>query len=483
MESNTSVVDYKLIPFLKKWDLINVILGILDILAITVAFQISYSHNYSSDGGLFFSDKKILLLYLGLLPFWVIILHLIKIAEIPRTKRYRILFFEYFQSAVAVSLILMIAYFIFKMGWISRLFLLELTFLGFVILFFVRVIEFKVFKSYRARGYNNVNIILVADDSSLPFIETLQIKKEWGYNILAIFTSSELVRNKYHNTLILHPEEYMEVLYDLMEVDIIDEILYIKDKVMSAEVRKIIRSCEELGVTFRLKIAENKIKITSALETNIGRQKFLNFINIPYNSYALALKKVMDINISFLVIILSSPLLAGIAVFIKMTSEGPIIYRQKRVGLRGRNFNLYKFRTMVANAEMLRKELETENESDGPVFKIKDDPRITSIGKFLRKTGLDELPQLFNVLKGEMSLIGPRPPLQSETIRYKRWQLRRLSVKPGLSCFWQIKPDRNQIKFEDWMEMDLSYIDNWSIRLDLVILLKTIKTVFLRSGS
>jgi lipopolysaccharide/colanic/teichoic acid biosynthesis glycosyltransferase len=120
---------------------------------------------------------------------------------------------------------------------------------------------------------------------------------------------------------------------------------------------------------------------------------------------------------------------------------------------------------------------------DGPAFKIKDDPRVTPIGKFLRRTGFDELPQLINVLKGEMSLIGPRPPLKSETVQYKRWQLRRLSVKPGLSCFWQIIPDRNSVKFEKWMELDLAYIDNWSLRLDFIILLKTIKTVFQRTGN
>jgi lipopolysaccharide/colanic/teichoic acid biosynthesis glycosyltransferase len=137
---------------------------------------------------------------------------------------------------------------------------------------------------------------------------------------------------------------------------------------------------------------------------------------------------------------------------------------------------------MVADAEAQLKELEARNESDGPTFKIAADPRITPVGKFLRRTGLDELPQLFNILKGEMSLIGPRPPLESETRQYKRWQLRRLSVKPGLSCFWQIKPQRNSIKFEKWMEMDLAYIDNWSLRLDFLILIKTVKTVFQRSG-
>jgi lipopolysaccharide/colanic/teichoic acid biosynthesis glycosyltransferase len=190
----------------------------------------------------------------------------------------------------------------------------------------------------------------------------------------------------------------------------------------------------------------------------------------------------MDISISLFMIIILSPVLLTISLIIKLTSPGPTIFKQTRVGLRGRQFSLYKFRTMVVNAEFLKKELDANNEADGPVFKIKDDPRVTKIGKFLRKSGLDELPQLFNILKGEMSLIGPRPPIPDETKLYKRWQLRRLSVKPGLSCFWQIKPDRNNIKFEKWMEMDLAYIDNWSLRLDFLILLKTIKTVFQRTG-
>jgi exopolysaccharide biosynthesis polyprenyl glycosylphosphotransferase len=376
----------------------------------------------------------------------------------------------------------MMAYFVFKMGWISRLFLVELAFLGFIFLFFIRLLEFRVFKSYRAKGYNHVNVVLIADDSSEPFIDSLLINKEWGYTIIALFTSSDLLKSKYEKSLILLPEEYLNALNDLMVVDIIDEILYIKTKVISAQIRSVVRSCEELGVTFRLKVDDKKPKITNAIETNIANQKFLNFINVPYNSYALAVKKIMDINVSLIMIVMLSPVFVGVAMLIKFTSNGPVVYKQKRVGLRGRHFNLFKFRTMVVNADIMRKELEGVNEADGPVFKMKDDPRLTKIGGFLRKTGLDELPQLFNILRGEMSLIGPRPPLQSETIQYERWQLRRLSVKPGLSCFWQIKPYRNQIKFDEWMEMDLAYIDNWSLRLDLVILIKTIKTVFQRTG-
>lgn len=190
----------------------------------------------------------------------------------------------------------------------------------------------------------------------------------------------------------------------------------------------------------------------------------------------------MDIFGSLTAILLLSPVLIVLPILIKLSSPGPVIYKQSRVGLRGRQFKLYKYRTMVANADELRKELEELNEADGPAFKIADDPRVTGVGKFLRASGLDELPQLFNILKGEMSLIGPRPPLPEETAQYERWQLRRLSVKPGLSCFWQVKPDRNSIKFEKWMELDLAYIDNWSLRLDFVILLKTVKTIFHKTG-
>jgi exopolysaccharide biosynthesis polyprenyl glycosylphosphotransferase len=482
MDFISHLIRLKIIPFLKKWNLIKFLLGATDILAIALAFQFSYYINYLYIGGFFFTEKNLLFLFLGILPFWLIILYLVNVTEIPRTKRYRVLLFEYFQSTILIALLLLIAYFSFRMVWVSRLFLIELTFLGFIFLFFARLLEYKVFKIYRAKGFNRVNVVLIADDSSIPFIEQLLFYKEWGYRIVAIVSGSSLIKEKYEKEIILLHEQYLVVLNDLMEVNILDEVFYLKSKVIPSEVRETIRSCEELGVVFNMKYKDSTIKLTNAIRTHIGYEQFMTFINIPHNSYALAIKKIMDINISLFLIISLSPVLLIIAILIKLTTPGPIIYIQPRVGLRGRLFNMYKFRTMVANAEVLRKDMEAENEADIPVFKIKDDPRTTKIGRFLRRTGLDELPQLINVLKGEMSLIGPRPPLQEETKLYKRWQLRRLSVKPGLSCFWQIKPERNNIKFEKWMEMDLAYIDNWSLRLDFIILIKTIKTVFQRTG-
>ena len=484
MDIFSALYRLHIIPFLKKWNLLNYILGALDILAIFLAFECAYLIIYSGTdmGAVFFMEKTFLRLFLGVTPFWLLTMYLLKATEIPRTKQYISIFWEYLLSAVAIFLLLIIFYFLFKLYAISRTFIALIPLFGFIFLFSLRIFEYNVFKQYRAKGFNYLNVVLIADTSSLPFIESLLEHKEWGYKIVAIFTSSDTIKEKYEETIIILPEGYIQVLNDLMEVDMIDEVLYVKSKILPSEIRKIVRSCEELGVVFSLMYRDEKLSLSNAVKTEIAARKFLTFINVPHNTYALGVKKIMDIFGSLLGIIILSPLLIVLTILIRTSSHGPAIYKQLRVGLRGRQFELYKFRTMVANADELRKELEEMNEADGPAFKIADDPRVTKVGKFLRKSGLDELPQLFNILKGEMSLIGPRPPLPEETTQYERWQLRRLSVKPGLSCFWQVKPDRNNIKFEKWMELDLAYIDNWSLRLDFVILLKTLKTVFHKTG-
>jgi lipopolysaccharide/colanic/teichoic acid biosynthesis glycosyltransferase len=197
----------------------------------------------------------------------------------------------------------------------------------------------------------------------------------------------------------------------------------------------------------------------------------------------LLMKSAMDYLFAGLSLLALSPLFALIALSLKVFSPGPILFTQIRCGLNGRKFRVYKFRTMGMDAESKRKEVEHMNETDGPVFKIEKDPRIIPyLGTFLRKTGLDELPQLINVLKGEMSLVGPRPPIPSEVEQYDLWQRRRLSMKPGMTCLWQTARNRNEVPFEQWMNLDLKYIDNWSLKLDFVILLKTIGVVFSGEG-
>jgi len=483
MDIFSTLNRFRIIAFLKKWNLINFILGASDILAIALAFQIAYLLSPSETGLFFLNEKQYLWLFVAIVPLWIIILYLLKVTEIPRTKSYRILLLEYAISALVVVLLLIVFYFLFKSVQVSRRFILEVVLFGFIFLFSVRFLEYRVFRVYRSKGYNFVNVVLIADDDSVPFIDNMLQNVEWGYRVAAIFTESDIVTDKYQAKIVILPNDYIQVLNDLMEVDLIDEVIYVKSRENAAEIRNVIRSCEELGVIFRLMYKnEKEINLSSAIKTEIGQRKFLTFINIPHNPYALLIKKVIDVFGSLVLITIFLPFMLITAIVIKVTSPGPVIFSQQRVGLRGRFFDLYKFRTMIANAEDLKKDLISKNEAESPAFKIKNDPRITRFGKFLRSSGLDELPQLFNILKGEMSLIGPRPPLPEETMQYKRWQLRRLSVKPGLSCFWQVKPDRNTIRMQKWMELDLAYIDNWSLRLDFIILVKTIRSVFKRSG-
>ena len=186
---------------------------------------------------------------------------------------------------------------------------------------------------------------------------------------------------------------------------------------------------------------------------------------------------------SGLAIILLSPLYLIIAGLIKLTSPGPVLFIQKRVGLNNRKFVLFKFRTMYKDAQERRSELQNLNEMDGPVFKIKNDPRVTSVGRFLRKFSIDEFPQLFNVLFGRMSLVGPRPPIPKEVREYDAWQRRRLSMRPGLTCLWQVNGRNGKVNFNEWMKLDLDYLDNWSLWLDFKILTKTIPVVLLGIGA
>jgi exopolysaccharide biosynthesis polyprenyl glycosylphosphotransferase len=181
-------------------------------------------------------------------------------------------------------------------------------------------------------------------------------------------------------------------------------------------------------------------------------------------------------------LIFALPLMAAVAAAFVWESAGPILFKQTRVGRNGRRFVMYKFRSMVADAEKRKQELLHLNEMKGPVFKIRKDPRITRVGAFIRSTSLDELPQLLNILLGDMSLVGPRPPVPSEVEQYEAWQRRRLSVKPGLTGLWQVS-GRNNVDFEKWMELDLRYIDNWSLTLDFKILLRTVPVVLSRSGA
>jgi exopolysaccharide biosynthesis polyprenyl glycosylphosphotransferase len=263
----------------------------------------------------------------------------------------------------------------------------------------------------------------------------------------------------------------------------IDEV-YVAGKygVHSRQMQEAVSTCERLGIPFAL--PAHGLRLERAREVTPGAiaDGFLHYLPHSPRPHQRALKRIFDVVVSAIALLLLAPLFAAVAILIKLDSPGPVFFRQMRVGLRGRTFAMLKFRTMVQDAEKLRARLEQNNEQRGPVFKIEKDPRITRVGRFLRKHSIDELPQLLNVLRGEMSIVGPRPPLPAEVEKYAAWQRRRLSVRPGLTCIWQVS-GRNQITFEEWMLLDMQYIDHWSFGEDLMLVLRTVPVVFTGRGA
>jgi exopolysaccharide biosynthesis polyprenyl glycosylphosphotransferase len=250
------------------------------------------------------------------------------------------------------------------------------------------------------------------------------------------------------------------------------------------QIEHIIRVCELEGVEVWLLADFFTTQISRTSFDELLGRPLLIFRTAPEASWAGLVKQLMDFFGSLVSLVLAAIPMLVIALLIKLFSPGPVFFRQQRSGLNGAPFTLYKFRTMVTNAEQFKHELEAMNEMRGPVFKVTKDPRITPLGKILRRYSLDELPQLFNVLRNEMSLVGPRPLPVDEVRRFNDMaHRRRLSVKPGITCLWQVK-GRNQISdFQDWVRLDLEYIDNWSLWLDIKILLRTIPAVFIATGA
>lgn len=263
---------------------------------------------------------------------------------------------------------------------------------------------------------------------------------------------------------------------------VVDEVIFSVPRTKLAEVEQAITIAEELGLETKLSLDFLPHRFSRIKYEELGDTPLLSFQSAPAHPVQLGLKRLFDLGVSAAALVLGAPVFLGVAALVKLSSKGPVFFGQKRSGLNGREFTAWKFRSMVVDAEAKLGELLAQNEMSGPVFKMSRDPRVTRIGKFLRKTSLDELPQFWNVLVGEMSIVGPRPPIPAEVVKYNRQQRRRLSVKPGITCIWQVS-GRNQVDFNTWMKMDLDYIDNWSLALDLKLFLQTVPAVLLGRGA
>jgi exopolysaccharide biosynthesis polyprenyl glycosylphosphotransferase len=279
----------------------------------------------------------------------------------------------------------------------------------------------------------------------------------------------------------LSEEECAVKLPQLLSRQVVDEIIFDVDSSKLSSLEEIFLQCDEEGVRTRIAVDFFPHVNSEVTLDRVGEAPLLTFSAAPMDDLRLLLKRFFDILASAAALVVLSPFILFIAILIKTTSRGPLIFSQTRCGLNGRRFTMYKFRSMVENADELKPQLEHLSERQ-IAFKISRDPRVTSVGRWLRKFSIDELPQLYNVLRGDMSIVGPRPPVPEEVDRYERWQRRRLRMRPGLTCLWAVS-GRDHIDFNSWMRMDISYIENWSLKLDWSIILRTIPHVLAGKGA
>ena len=366
--------------------------------------------------------------------------------------------------------------FLLRSIYLSRLFIAVFAALNVLCLASGRVFLHMAVSAWLKRPMNVNNIIIVG---SGPVAERLALiitaHGNWGFNLLG-FVSEDGERSG------LKSLGGIGELSDIVHRYNVDEVIFAVPQERVAALEDGFLMLEDEGGNSRLLLSVFPHMIAKVHIEELEDVPLLTFTTLPTNETALFIKRIADIVMSFSVLVLAAPVLLLCAAAIKLSSQGPVFFSQRRCGINGKPFYMHKFRSMYTDAERRLAEVKKFNELDGPVFKIKNDPRITAVGSFLRRSSLDELPQLWNVLKGDMSIVGPRPPLPSEVELYERWQRRRLSMRPGLTCIWQVS-GRNNISFADWMRLDLQYIDNWSLWLDFKIIIMTVPAVVFGKGA
>jgi exopolysaccharide biosynthesis polyprenyl glycosylphosphotransferase len=360
---------------------------------------------------------------------------------------------------------------------VSRLLLVFYFGCALVSLLASRLVVRRAARSARRHGYNARRYAVVGSGELAEEVaRTMASHPEWGYELAGLVVERGAEVRATAPVL-----GSLDEMGALLERHVLDQVIFALPSCRLAVAEEAARACQEQGVPVMICLDLLHGGLGQMALSRLDGVPALTFTTVPTDALALAAKRAFDILVSATVLLLVAPVLACVAAAIRLESPGPVLFRQRRVGLNGREFWLLKFRSMNQGAEAQLAALRALNEASGPVFKMTHDPRVTRVGRFIRKASLDEFPQFWNVLRGEMSVVGPRPPIPSEVAQYQRWQRRRLSVKPGITCTWQIS-GRNDIDFDQWMALDLEYIDNWSLGRDLAILLKTIPAVLSARG-
>ncbi len=415
------------------------------------------------------------------LPVWFILFRINGMYESRRLDTIpKVAWITTWSVGEGIALLILISYFL-RITAVSRIFIILFGVINIVLLVLQRIILKEFLYSLRSKGFNFRRVLIVGTGNRARSVaKKLDAHREWGMVVYGFMSQTrEEVGRELDGASVIGSLDELQAVISSNPIDEVHIALPLLDL---DTITSILEICEEQGIRTRVMIDLYSPTISKIHLEDFRGTPMLTFTASPMETWEMVIKETIDRVGAFAMLLLLFPLFLFLSLLVKLTSKGPVFFVQERVGLHKRRFRMYKFRTMVHNAEELLPGLLERNELSGPVFKIKDDPRCTYVGRLLRKMSLDELPQLINVLKGEMSFVGPRPPLPSQITLYAPWQYRRLSMKPGISGLWQVS-GRNEVDFEKWMKLDLQYIDNWSLRLDLYIMLRTLPAVLLGRGA
>ena len=469
---------------LKLFDLL-LLLASLGAVTLPILLQIgpvSFEHLFSMQVKL-----QNLIAFFGLLCVWHLIFSILGLYDSKRLASRRVEAVDLAKATSLCAIALALGAFLFGFRSITPRFVASFWAISTVTIVCARMALRTWLRRFRAQGHNLRNLLVVGSNRrAIQFAKTIQSRPDLGYRIIGFADtpwtgSAELAK---HGFAVVSD---LDNLPDFLRHSVVDEVaLALPIRSFHPSSARVAELCERQGIMLRVLSDLFDLKTARSRADEIGGSTIItHYVGVP-EGWPLTVKRVLDFVVSLVILLLISPLLLVTAIMVKLTSRGPVFFVQKRVGYNKRPFYIYKFRTMVVDAEKKLREIEHLNEVSGPVFKIKNDPRLTPIGKFLRRTSIDELPQLFNVLLGDMSLVGPRPLQVRDydlfTKEGEDWQRCRFSVRPGITCLWQVN-GRSSMPFHQWMELDLQYVQSWSLWLDFEILARTIPAVLRGSGA
>jgi len=458
-------------------------------------------------------------LLLIFIPLWWLLFNFHGLYESQRLNNTLGILWTLGKSFFWGGLIIAAMFYIFKLYLLSRFFIGLFILINASLLIFTKIFVKLFLQSARRKGYNYRTVLIAGKPDKVAQIkDRIEQRPDWGFKIVGYVIPDGVDNVGMVGTSLKHalakpaptgdtdspgeqgtegeqgghvgaaqggrkaPLGTFADIADLLSQYVIDIVFLAADLETLPNATEVIKACEEQGVRTCLIADFYNSPIATLSVEDLDGLPMLTYSVTPQDVGRLFVKRVLDCAVVLFFLPIVIPMFILIALAIKLTSRGSVLFKQKRVGLNGRIFTFYKFRTMVKDAEKMQNLVALFNEMSGPVFKARRDPRITWVGKYLRRASLDELPQLWNVLKGDMSLVGPRPPMPREVSQYEKWQRRRLSMRPGLTCFWQVS-GRSDIDFDEWMRLDLQYIDNWSLKQDLTLLLRTIPAVLIGKGA